>query len=180
MLNQVETRNEKQHPVTFTMPSEHIRFSRSYKQVFNNGNSLSRCRVIWKGEFVAMIYKRSTEKMWGAIYVDQEPETVEFSTLRAAKTWLKTETKKVEFMNKLDRLAKKVSLKFHRTGQNEYDISYDGKELGFCYQPSYDDCRRSCLVITNDEFIKMIPDQKTTHEFDLMWKVKEFLNEYIH
>ena len=179
MLNQVQTRNEKQHPVTFTNPSEHIRFSRSFKQMFSNGNSLSRCRAIWKGEFVAMIYKRSTEKMWNVLYINEELETREFSTLRAAKTWIKMETRQVDYMNKLDRLAKKVSLKFHRTGQNEYDITYDGKEVGFVYQPSYEDCR-VCLSITNPEFIKMMPEQKDVFTLDYIWRTKEFLIEYIH
>ena len=179
MLNTVETRNEKQVPVTYTMPSRHIRFSRCYKQVFTNGNSLSRCRIIWKGEFVGVIHKHSTEKFWNIMYVNEQPETREFSHLRGTKTWLKNETRKVKFMNKLDRLANKVGLKFYRTGHEEYDIYFDGEEVGFVYQPSTEDCR-VCLSITNKEFIKMMPEQKDVYALDHMGKTKEFLSEYIH
>ena len=122
MLNQVETRDEKQRPVSYTNPSENIRFSRSYKQQYSNGNSLSRCRVFWKGEFVGVIHKHSTSKVWGIMYVNEQPATEEFRTLTAAKAWLKNETRQVKFMDELDRLANKVGFRFERTGQNEYDI----------------------------------------------------------
>ena len=179
MLNQVETRDEKQRPVTYTMPSENIRFSRCYKQVYSNGNSLSRCRVIWKGEFVGVIHKHSTSKVWGIMYVNEQPAKEEFRTLTAAKAWLKNETRKVKFMDELDRLANKVGFRFERTGVEEYDIFYDGKEVGFVYQPSYEDCR-VCLSITNPEFIKMMPEQKDVFTLDYIWRTKEFLIEYIH
>ena len=117
MLNQVETRDEKQRPVSYTNPSENIRFSRSYKQQYSNGNSLSRCRVIWKGEFVGVIHKHSTSKVWGIMYVNEQPAKEEFRTLTAAKAWLKNETRKVKFMDELDRLANKVGFRFERTGR---------------------------------------------------------------
>ena len=179
MLNQVENRTENRRIVSFKNPSEHIKFSRCYKQVFTNGKSLSRVRVFWKGEFVAAIFKRSDEKMWSILYVNKELETVEFSHLRGTKNWLKNETKKVGFMEKLDRLVNKVGLKFERTSHGEYDIYFDGKEVGFVYQPSTEE-HRVCLSITNKEFIKMIPGSKGVYAIPNFGEVKEFLSEYIH